>query len=96
MSSSSEFVVIRDPHHATHAYHVSAADGYWQCASCALQPGNARHRLTRNGKIYVVVYDAAISSIPMAVELSLVTACITGDQLAAAVRAQASPLAVAA
>lgn len=96
MSTSSDFVVIRDPHRTIHAYLVGAADGYWQCATCGLPPGNDRHRMTRNGKIYVVIRDAAISTIPMAVELSLASACITGDQLAAAVHAQASPRAVAA
>jgi hypothetical protein len=95
MSSPSEFVVIRDLRSIKPHPLLVGADGYHQCAACPVGAGNDLHCITRNAKVYVRIHDAALSTPRMLVEHSLVVECNTGDELAAAVRAQASPRAVA-
>lgn len=90
MSSSSEFVVIPDRPRTKHPFLAGATDGYYNCATCDREPNHHRHRMTRNGEVFVIFDDAAASAKPVAVPLTIVNKTPDGRKLAASVHARLS------
>lgn len=90
MSTSSDFVVIRDPHRTKHPFLVGATDGYYNCATCHREPTHDRHRMTRNGENFVIFEDPVASASRVAVPLTIVDPFYDGRRLADAVHAHLS------